>query len=97
VALRRRGDAKAAEATFNTLRDMPDAPASFLSVDVCEVVEKVDDPDSGATPDLPAARFRQIRNTTTAFPTVVTLRSNPRARRRYRRPGDAERRRVQTR
>ena len=64
-------DARAAEATFNTLRDMPDAPASFLSVDVCEVVEKVDDPGSGATPDRPAARFRQIRNTTTAFPSVV--------------------------
>ena len=31
-------DARAAEATFNTLRDMPDAPATFLSVDVCEVV-----------------------------------------------------------
>ena len=26
------------EATFNTLRDMPDAPATFVSVDVCEVV-----------------------------------------------------------
>ena len=64
-------NARAAEATFNTLRDMPDAPASFLSVDVFEVIGKVDGPDSGATPDLPAARFRQIRNTTTAFPTVV--------------------------
>ena len=31
-------DARAAEATFNTLRDMPDAPATFVSVDVCEVV-----------------------------------------------------------
>jgi hypothetical protein len=31
-------NARAAESTFNTLRDMPDAPASFLSVDVCEVV-----------------------------------------------------------
>jgi hypothetical protein len=31
-------DARAAEATFNTLRDMPDAPAAFVSVDVCEVV-----------------------------------------------------------
>ena len=30
--------ARAAEATFNTLRDMPEAPATFLSVDVCEVV-----------------------------------------------------------
>lgn len=31
-------DACAAEATFNTLRDMPDAPATFVSVDVCEVI-----------------------------------------------------------
>lgn len=31
-------DARAAEATFKTLRDMPDAPATFVSVDVCEVV-----------------------------------------------------------
>ena len=31
-------DARAAEATFNRLRDMPDAPATFVSVDVCEVV-----------------------------------------------------------
>jgi hypothetical protein len=30
--------ARAAEATFNTLRDMPEAPATFISVDVCEVV-----------------------------------------------------------
>jgi hypothetical protein len=30
--------ARAAEATFNTLRDMPEAPATFMSVDVCEVV-----------------------------------------------------------
>ena len=34
-------NAKAAEATFNALRDMPEAPASFLSVDVCEVVGQV--------------------------------------------------------
>ena len=34
-------NARAAEATFNTLRDMPEAPASFLSVDVCEVVGQV--------------------------------------------------------
>ena len=27
-----------AEATFNRLREMPDAPATFVSVDVCEVV-----------------------------------------------------------
>jgi len=31
-------NARAAEAIFNTLRDMPEAPATFLSVDVCEVV-----------------------------------------------------------
>jgi hypothetical protein len=31
-------DARAAEATFNRLREMPDAPATFLSVDVCEVI-----------------------------------------------------------
>ena len=32
------GDARAAVATFNTLRDMPDAPATFVSADVCEVI-----------------------------------------------------------
>ena len=31
-------NARAAKATFNTLRDMPDAPATFVSVDVCEVL-----------------------------------------------------------
>jgi hypothetical protein len=31
-------DARAAEKTFSSLRDMPDAPATFVSVDVCEVV-----------------------------------------------------------
>ena len=31
-------NARAAEATFNMLRDMPDAPATFISVDVCEIV-----------------------------------------------------------
>jgi hypothetical protein len=31
-------DARAAEATFNRLREMPNAPATFVSVDVCEVV-----------------------------------------------------------
>jgi hypothetical protein len=31
-------NARAAEATFNRLREMPDAPATFVSVDVCEVV-----------------------------------------------------------
>ena len=30
-----------AEATFNTLRDLPDAPATFISVDVCEVIGQV--------------------------------------------------------
>jgi hypothetical protein len=31
-------NARAAEAVFNKLRDMPDAPATFISVDVCEIV-----------------------------------------------------------
>ena len=31
-------NARAAEMTFKTLRDMPDAPATFVSVDVCEVI-----------------------------------------------------------
>jgi hypothetical protein len=31
-------NARAAEATFNQLRDMPDAPATFISVDVCEII-----------------------------------------------------------
>jgi hypothetical protein len=31
-------NARAAEATFSMLRTMPDAPASFVSVDVCEVI-----------------------------------------------------------
>jgi hypothetical protein len=31
-------NARAAEATFNQLRDMPDAPATFISVDVCQIV-----------------------------------------------------------
>ena len=30
--------ARAAETTFNTLRGLPDAPATFISVDVCEIV-----------------------------------------------------------
>ncbi|HWT82234.1 MAG TPA: antibiotic biosynthesis monooxygenase [Candidatus Acidoferrum sp.] len=30
--------ARVAETTFKTLRDMPEAPATFLSVDVCEVI-----------------------------------------------------------
>ena len=32
------GNARNAEATFDLLREMPDAPATFVSVDVCEVV-----------------------------------------------------------
>jgi hypothetical protein len=31
-------NARAAEATFGTLREMPDAPATFVSVEVCEVI-----------------------------------------------------------
>jgi hypothetical protein len=31
-------NARQAEATFNGLRAMPDAPATFVSCDVCEVV-----------------------------------------------------------
>ncbi len=31
-------NARGAEATFNSLRDMPEAPATFISVDVCEVI-----------------------------------------------------------
>jgi hypothetical protein len=31
-------NARAAEATFNQLRGMADAPATFLGVDVCEIV-----------------------------------------------------------
>jgi hypothetical protein len=31
-------NARTAEATFNRLRDMPEAPATFISVDVCEVI-----------------------------------------------------------
>jgi hypothetical protein len=31
-------NARSAEATFNRLRDMPEAPATFISVDVCEVI-----------------------------------------------------------
>jgi hypothetical protein len=30
--------ARAAEATYRTLREMPDAPAEFISVEVCEIV-----------------------------------------------------------
>jgi hypothetical protein len=31
-------NARAAEAAFHQLRDMPNAPATFISVDVCEIV-----------------------------------------------------------
>ncbi len=31
-------NARVAETMFRTLRDMPDAPAAFISVDVCEVI-----------------------------------------------------------
>jgi len=31
-------NARAAEAAFSKLRAMPDAPATFISVDVCEIV-----------------------------------------------------------
>jgi hypothetical protein len=34
-------NAQTAETTFKTLRDMPEAPATFLSVDVCEVIGQV--------------------------------------------------------
>ena len=30
--------ARAAEASYQSLREMPDAPASFISVEVCEIV-----------------------------------------------------------
>ena len=31
-------DARAAETTFNSLREMPDAPAELVRADVCEVI-----------------------------------------------------------
>lgn len=31
-------NARIAEATFNRLREMPDAPATFVSADMCDVV-----------------------------------------------------------
>ena len=37
-------NARSAEATFNTLRDLPDAPAEFISVDVCEVIRHAQQP-----------------------------------------------------
>ena len=33
-------NARGAEATFNTLRDTPDAPAEWISCDLCEVIGK---------------------------------------------------------
>ena len=34
-------DAQAAEAVFASLRELPDAPAVFISADVCEVISKM--------------------------------------------------------
>ena len=34
-------NARSAEATFNSVREMPDAPVTFVSVDVCEVIGQV--------------------------------------------------------
>jgi len=34
-------DARAAETVFTSLRDMPDAPAAFISADVCEVIAQM--------------------------------------------------------
>jgi hypothetical protein len=34
-------DARAAEAVFTSLRDMPEAPAVFISADVCEVIAQI--------------------------------------------------------
>jgi hypothetical protein len=34
-------DARAAETVFASLREMPDAPAVFVSADVCEVISKM--------------------------------------------------------
>ena len=31
-------NARRAEATFNSLREMPDAPAEWISCDVCEII-----------------------------------------------------------
>jgi hypothetical protein len=33
-------DARAAETMFNSLRGMPEAPAEYLSADVCEVISQ---------------------------------------------------------
>jgi len=34
-------DARAAEAVFTSLKEMPDAPAVFIGADVCEVISKM--------------------------------------------------------
>jgi hypothetical protein len=34
-------DAHAAKTMFNTLRDLPEAPAEFVSADVCEVISQM--------------------------------------------------------
>ena len=34
-------DARAAEAVFSSLREMPQAPADFISADVCEVIAEM--------------------------------------------------------
>lgn len=34
-------DARAAESVFSSLRDMPEAPARFISADVCEVIAQM--------------------------------------------------------
>lgn len=34
-------DARAAETVFNSLRDMSEAPARFISADVCEVIAQL--------------------------------------------------------
>ena len=34
-------DARAAETVFNSLQDMPQAPAVWISADVCEVISQV--------------------------------------------------------
>jgi hypothetical protein len=42
-------NAHSAEAAFNTLRNLPDAPAQFVSVDVCEVVGRALRPSAADT------------------------------------------------
>jgi hypothetical protein len=34
-------DARAAQTMFNSLRDIPDAPAEFVSAEVCEVISQM--------------------------------------------------------